>query len=207
MPLRGDARVDNGGMDPTFVPAWPAEPPMHGAVKLRPVAERDVAMARELSTDPYVPHIGTLLPHAGEDEALAWVGRQQERHAAGAGFSFTIVVKETERAVGHCGLWLKELGEGRATAGYSIVPSARGRGLATDALVALTEFAWSIPELFRVALLIEPWNVGSVRTAKRAGYAREGLLRNYQVIAGQRRDMLLYATIRPDRASAMAAET
>lgn len=64
-------------------------------------------------------------------------------------------------------------------------------------MCVLTEFAWSVPGLFRVALYIEPWNVGSVRTAERAGYVREGLLRSHQVIASQRRDMLLYASVRP----------
>src|SRR5699024_3649180 len=59
-----------------------------------------------------------------------WVERQQSRYPALAGFSFTVVKASTDEAVGHCGLWLKELGEGRAAAGYSIVPSARGRGLA-----------------------------------------------------------------------------
>jgi RimJ/RimL family protein N-acetyltransferase len=86
---------------------------------------------------------------------------------------------------------------GRATAGYSIVPSARRQGYAGDALAALTDFGWTLPGLFRVALYIEPWNTGSIRTAECAGYLREGLLRSHQEIAGERRDMLLFAAIRP----------
>jgi RimJ/RimL family protein N-acetyltransferase len=78
-----------------------------------------------------------------------------------------------------------------------VVPSARGRGIATAALIALTKFAWTIPGLHRVQLHIEPGNAASVRTAERAGYQREGLLRSYQAIGGERRDMLLHAAIRP----------
>lgn len=184
-------------MTSSSLPPWPSTPPAFGGVELRAVTERDTGMARELSTDPYVPRVGSLPADADEDEALAWVRRQQRRHTDLAGFSFTIVEASADEAVGHCGLWLKELGEGRAAAGYSIVPSARGRGLAADALVALTAFGWTVPGLFRISLYIEPWNVGSIRTAERAGYAREGLLRSYQEIAGQRRDMLLYAAVRP----------
>lgn len=154
-------------------------------------------MAQELSTDPYVPQLGSLPAHASWDEALAWVERQQGRYAERAGFSFTIADLSTGEAVGHCGLWIKELSDGRATAGYAVVPSARGRGLASDALRALTAFGWTVPGLFRIALYIEPWNAGSVRTAERAGYAYEGILRSHQEIAGQRRDMLLYAATRP----------
>ena len=53
-----------------------------------------------------------------------------------------------------------------------------------------------VPRLHRLELLIEPWNTASVRTAERAGYEREGLLRSYLEIGGRRRDMLLYAVVR-----------
>lgn len=183
-------------MTPLSFPPWPSVPPAHGGVELRAVREGDVNMARELSTDPYVPITGSLPSYASEGQALEWVQRQRDRHTDHAGFSFTVVKAFTGQPVGHCGLWLKELSEGRATAGYSIIPSARGKGLAAEALSALTAFGWTVPHLFRIALYIEPWNIGSVRTAERAGYAREGLLRSHQVIDGKRCDMLLYATVR-----------
>ncbi len=180
------------------LPPWPDAPPRHGGVLLRAVAQSDIAMARDLSTDPYVPLTGSLPENASESEAAAWVVRQQGRHAEGAGFSFSIVDESTARAVGHCGLWLEELAQGRATAGYAVIPSARGRGSARDALMSLTSFAWTLPGLHRVALFIEPWNTGSIRTAERAGYRREGLLASHQEIGGRRRDMLIYARIRTD---------
>jgi [ribosomal protein S5]-alanine N-acetyltransferase len=153
-------------------------------------------MVQELSTDPYVPLIGTLPPNASQQEAEAYIDRQLGRWAEGIGLSFAIAEAGTDRAVGTIGLWLQDLARGRATAGYCVTPSARGRGLAAAALTALTCYAWSIPDLHRIELYIEPWNVGSTSTAERAGYEREGLLRSHQEIGGQRRDMLLYATIR-----------
>ena len=163
---------------------------------LRAFVPADLPLALELSTDPYVPSIGTLPADATEAEAADWTARQQGRWAEGAGFSFAVAEAATGRAVGSVGLWLRQLPEGRATAGYAIAPSARGRGLATAALVAVTRFGWTIPQLHRVELHIEPWNAASVRTAERAGYLREGLLRRHTEIAGERRDMLLYAAVR-----------
>ncbi|MBO3734312.1 GNAT family N-acetyltransferase [Glycomyces niveus] len=185
-------------MTPTSpLPPWPSTPPAHGGVVLRRAREDDLAMVRDLATDDYVPTIGTLPAHADDAEALAWIDRQHRRYDEGTGFSFAIADAETDTAVGQCGLWLSELEAGRATAGYSIAPADRGRGYAGDALTALTAFGWTLPGLFRIALYIEPWNTGSIRTAERAGYAREGLLRSHQEIAGTRRDMLLYAAVRP----------
>src|SRR5699024_2978407 len=43
------------------IPPWPSRAPAHGSVHLREVGPEDVAMARELSTDPYVPQTGSLI--------------------------------------------------------------------------------------------------------------------------------------------------
>jgi RimJ/RimL family protein N-acetyltransferase len=87
-------------------------------------------MALELSTDPYVPSSGTLPAQATEAEAADWIARQRNRWTEGVGFSFAIADLATGLSVGTVGLWLRQLPEGRATAGYSVVRSAQGRGLA-----------------------------------------------------------------------------
>ena len=168
----------------------------YGPVVLREFSAADLLMVQEMSTDPYVPLIGSLPPNASRQEARDYIDRQRGRLAEGTGFSFVIAEAGTGRGVGGIGLWLAGLEHGRATAGYSVIPSARGRGLAAAALTALTCFAWSIQELHRIELYIEPWNAGSVKTAEHAGFEREGLLRSHQEIGGRRRDMLLYAAVR-----------
>ncbi|MBO0906931.1 GNAT family N-acetyltransferase [Arthrobacter sunyaminii] len=177
-------------------PPWPAIDPSHGDVILRRFQDEDAAMAMKLATDPYVPTVGTLPANATQDEALGWVERQRQHHIRGTGLAFSIADAGTGRCLGQIGLWLRELGQGRAQAGYAVSPDARGRGAAANALLALCGFAWSIPELHRIELYIEPWNTASVRTAENAGFSREGLLRSHQEIAGARRDMLLYAVVR-----------
>jgi [ribosomal protein S5]-alanine N-acetyltransferase len=61
----------------------------------------------------------------------------------------------------------------------------------------VTAFGWTLSDLFRIELYVEPRNVGSVRTAEAVAYLREGLLRSHQPIGGRRADMLLYASLRP----------
>jgi RimJ/RimL family protein N-acetyltransferase len=166
-------------------------------VVLRELTQQDIPMALDLATDPYVPLIGSLPARATPEQAADWIERNRRRWAEGAGFSFAVAEAETGRAVGHTGLWLRELDAGRASAGYGIAPGARGHGYAAHALRALTSFAWSVPGVQRVELLIEPWNTASVRTAERAGYVREALLPGHLEIGGRRRDMLLYSVLRP----------
>ena len=178
------------------LPAWPA-PLAAGPVVLRRFRPGDTDMVRDLATDPYVPLIGSLPAHADDDQAAAWIDRQHARWTDGIGFSFAVADATDDQALGTIGLHLHDLGEGRATAGYAVAPRARGRGVATAALTALTAFAWSVPGLHRVALHVEPWNTASLRTAERSGYLREGVLRSYTVIGGSRCDMVLLAAVRP----------
>ena len=181
---------------PGFCVPWPTRPLTHGSVVLREFADADVAVGLELSTDPYVPLISTLPPRATEEQAREWVQRNRERWADGKGFSFAIADAASGRGLGQTGLWLDELPHGRAAAGYFVSPSARGQGVAAQALAALTAFAWTIPDLHRIQLVIEPWNTASLRTAASAGYEREGLLRSYMEIGGRRRDMLVLSALR-----------
>lgn len=185
---------------PIVPPPWPIAPPAHGAVVLRKFADADAEIGQELSRDPYVPLVSTLPPHATREQAQDWVERNRERWATGKGFSFAIADAGSGRGLGQIGLWLDELHHGRASAGYFVAPSARGRGLAAEALIALSTFAWTIPGLYRMQLLIEPWNTASLRTAEHAGYEREGLLRGYMEIGGSRRDMVVWAALRPEPA-------
>lgn len=181
----------------TELPCWPTTPPTYGSVLLREFTEDDAHLAVELGEDPYIPLIGSLPDHPTAAQALEWIHRQRGRLAEGIGLSFAIADAESDNAVGAIGLWLQNLSAGRATAGYSVSPAHRGRGIASSALKAMNTFAWTIPALCRVELYIEPWNGSSIHAAEAAGYQREGLLLSHQEIGGARRDMLLYATTRP----------
>jgi ribosomal-protein-alanine N-acetyltransferase len=175
----------------------PSPAPTFGHVRLRAFEARDVDMVMDLSTDPYVPMTGSLPGHASREDALAYIDRQLGHLDTGYGYSFCVADEDTDEALGGAGLWLAPIAAGRATAGYCVAPRRRGQGIAGQALTALTRFGWTIPELHRIELYIEPWNVASVRTAEVAGFTCEGLLRSHQEIGGKRVDMLLHATLRP----------
>lgn len=180
------------------LPSWPTTPPTQGAVVLREFREQDAHLAVEMGSDPYIPLIGTLPAFPSRQQASEWVDRQRGRLAEGLGLSFAIADAGYGRAIGSIGLWLQNLSAGRATVGYSVSPAHRGRGVASSALQAVTAFGWTIPELHRIELYIEPWNAGSLHVAQTAGYQREGLLRSHNEFGGIRRDMLLHASLRAE---------
>jgi RimJ/RimL family protein N-acetyltransferase len=87
----------------------------------------------------------------------------------------------------------RDIEHGRASVGYWVAASHRRRGYAGRALRVLTDWAATLSDITRLELYVEPFNEPSWRAAESAGYRREGLLHRWQVVAGEPRDMYMYA--------------
>ena len=167
-------------------------------IRLRAFTEADIAVVQAACSDPHIPLITTVPTNDSEEDALAFIARQRDRLITGAGYSFAIADAHTDEAVGQIGLWLRHIDDGRADIGYWIEASHRQAGYATAALGLLTEWAFTIPEVARLELSVEPWNEPSWRLAERLGFRREGLMRQWQTVGDERKDMYLYALLRLD---------
>jgi RimJ/RimL family protein N-acetyltransferase len=82
-----------------------------------------------------------------------------------------------------------------AEIGYWLGCAHWGRGIATAAVRAVTAHALSDLGLKRVYALPFARNVASCRVLEKAGYAREGYLRNAAIKDGELLDEVLYACI------------
>jgi RimJ/RimL family protein N-acetyltransferase len=85
-----------------------------------------------------------------------------------------------------------------AELGYVVVPEARDRGIATEALRLLTEFAFTELGMRRLELFIAVHNEPSKIVAERAGYTREGVLRSAYFKQGRREDTELWSRLPSD---------
>jgi ribosomal-protein-alanine N-acetyltransferase len=47
----------------------------------------------------------------------------------------------------------------------------------------------------RRELYAEPWNQASIQTAEKAGFRGEGLLRSWQAVGGERKDMIMHSLL------------
>jgi RimJ/RimL family protein N-acetyltransferase len=85
-----------------------------------------------------------------------------------------------------------------AELGYLVVPQARGRGVATEALRLLTELAFTELDLVRLELMIAIHNQPSKIVAQRCGYVREGVLRSVYFKQGRREDTEVWSRLARD---------
>jgi RimJ/RimL family protein N-acetyltransferase len=167
-------------------------------VVLRAFTEADVGLVQSVADDPLIPLITTVPTSGSRADALAFIDRQHDRLASGAGYSFAIADETTGEPVGQIGLWLRDLADGRASTGYWIAPGRRRRGYVVAALDAISRWGLSLDGVHRIELHVEPWNEGSWRAAERVGYVREGLLRSFRQIGAERRDLYLYSLLPAD---------
>jgi RimJ/RimL family protein N-acetyltransferase len=87
------------------------------------------------------------------------------------------------------------LDQGSAAVGYWLVPEARGRGAATQAVRLLARWAFAELGLARLELTCGPENEASQHVAERCGFSREGILRSHVPFKGGRRDSVIYSLL------------
>jgi len=111
----------------------------------------------------------------------------------------TIFAIEVEgRAVGSIGYGLrKDVERFSSEIGYWLGEPFWGRGIATEALGAVTDHAIQTHHLIRVFAVPFAWNHASIRVLEKAGYVLEGRMHRSIVKDGKITDQLLYARVVP----------
>ena len=115
-----------------------------------------------------------------QPQPTVWAIEVDGEAAGGIGMELQ---KDVERVSAEIGYWLGE--------------AVWGRGVATEALTAVTAEAFRRFELTRIYALPFADNRASVRVLEKAGYTLEGHLRQSAIKDGTIRDQLLYAAYKP----------
>jgi RimJ/RimL family protein N-acetyltransferase len=109
--------------------------------------------------------------------------------------SFAIDVEGS--AVGGIGIVLKDdIYRRSAEIGYWLGEEFWGRGIVTEALEVMTDYAFSTWDLCRISAGVFEWNPGSVRVLEKAGYQFEGRMRKAVIKDGETIDQLIFAIVR-----------
>ncbi|MFD2169757.1 GNAT family N-acetyltransferase [Tumebacillus lipolyticus] len=105
--------------------------------------------------------------------------------------------KETGQLVGCSGLHRIDWQVRKFEIGYWVRSSFAGRGLITEAVAGITDFAVRKLAANRIEIRTNPENARSIRVAERSGFTLEGTLRRDSFdVTGELRDTLVFAKVR-----------
>ncbi|HBP26844.1 MAG TPA: RimJ/RimL family protein N-acetyltransferase [Alphaproteobacteria bacterium] len=82
--------------------------------------------------------------------------------------------------------------------GYWLSRDANGRGIMTRAVGVMERFCFDALGVNRVEILVDVDNNKSQAVAQRAGYMREGVLRQSMLLRGVPRDMIMFSKIKSE---------
>lgn len=168
------------------------------AIRLRPHRPDDVPAMVEQCRDPEMQRWTTVPAPYEHSHAEQFLDQAIAGWRDGQLLGFAIADPGTDEFLGTIDLRLD--GNGAAAVGFGLHPAARGRGVMTTALRAVTDWAFTHPDL---ELQVLRWNAivgnwASRRAAWHVGFRFEGTLRALVHQRGTRRDAWWASLLRDD---------
>jgi RimJ/RimL family protein N-acetyltransferase len=167
------------------------------ALRLQPLDGRHLDSVRAVVNDPEVARFTRFPAPAPDSFVQEWYARYTAGRQAGTHEAFAAVSPDGS----FLGLALAPHidVEGREMElGYLVPADQRGRGVATELLRQLTDWAFADGNALRASLVIDAQNLASQRVASRAGYLLEGTMRCTYFKQGLRSDVQIWSRLPSD---------
>jgi RimJ/RimL family protein N-acetyltransferase len=167
---------------------------LHGqSVYLRPLEMADLKRCQRWINDPATRStLATFMPTSeiAEREFIENAARNKD------GVVFAIVLAESHRHIGTCGLMGIRWKDRAAEFGILIGETGcRGKGYGTEATELTVRFAFETLNLNRVQLGVFDFNEAGIRAYEKVGFVREGVLRESHFIDGRFVPQVVYSLL------------
>lgn len=143
-------------------------------------------------------YLGMFYPFS-EIEEEEFVKSSWERRKKGTDFIFGICEKENGQLIGTIGLHKVDWKNRNAELGIAIWKKEYwGRGYGTDAIKALLKYAFHELNLHRVYLRVYNFNKRAIRCYEKAGFKKEGVMREAFWRNGEWHDTILMSILQSE---------
>jgi RimJ/RimL family protein N-acetyltransferase len=163
-------------------------------VWLRPMEKADVRRAID---DQELAHYAGFKSPIGGESSEAWFEKLRPKLGESV-FQFVICPLGSTDGIGSCGLRSIDRVDGHAELSIFMFPGSWGRGLGTDAVNALLDFAFGELRLERIYLHVFDYNPRAMRSYEKSGFVREAVLRRARFHRGAHHDVFLMAMLRSE---------
>ncbi len=136
--------------------------------------------------------------HESETQTYNFLCDVCDWYKRGAYFDWAVTLTDGGKMIGTCGFTSFDFEHGRVEVGYVINPDFWGKGVATEAVSAVIEFAFKELGANRVEVHFIEGNNASLRVAEKCGMTFEGYLKQYMLIKGEYKN-IGFAAVTKDR--------
>lgn len=183
---------------------WPFRRLETARLRLRHLDPGDAAAYHGIFSDSETMRFWSGEPIETLDEARDMLDRDLEWVKSGDALCWGIALPESNRLVGKISLYLFSRQNRRAEVGYILDRSHWGRGLMSEALDAVLEFAFDELDLHRVEADVDPDHAASLALLARFGFVREGLFRDRWHVHDRWHDSVMLGLLARDYRAAAA---
>ena len=165
-------------------------------LRLRPLAESDVADVFAVFSDPVVmrywdgPVMTTL------QDAMQYIDHIHHGFRRRDFFQWGIADASTDAVIGTSTLTHLSPIHQRAEIGFALRQTHWGKGFGTETVGAILGFAFGTLNLHRIEADVDPRNDRSLRLLERFGFEREGRLRERYFLHDERQDAVILGLLR-----------
>ncbi|MEJ2385040.1 MAG: GNAT family N-acetyltransferase [Xanthomonadales bacterium] len=177
---------------------WPFRSLESPRLKLRPLAPGDAGAYLDIFSEPEAMLYWTGAPIRSIDEARDLLDRDLEWVKAGDALCWGAALPESDRLIGKVSLYLFSRQNRRAEIGYILDRRYWNRGLMSEALAAVLDFAFDHLELHRIEADVDPDHAASLALLSKFGFRREGLLRERWRVHGAWHDTVMLGLLAGD---------
>lgn len=165
-------------------------------VRLRPIKEEDIWVLHKWVNDPEVIQYTNSYRPVSEMEQKEWFNRSDYFRK---NVVFGIEIVSRKMLIGTCGLFDFDAISRKAELRMKIGEKGyRGKGLGADALSRLLDFGFGDMNLNRIWLRVLVDNEPAVRLYEKAGFIREGVLRQDLYIRDRYRDIQIMGLMKDE---------
>lgn len=164
--------------------------------RLRPVEAHDLDLVTSVNRDPRLAGTSSWFGF-GSDRSRR---EQFDENGFLSDTKGMLIVEDQGEAVGAVSWHEVSYGPGPGSncwnIGVWLHPDGRGRGIGTTAQAQLVDYLFDTTPVERVEAATDVDNVAEQRALDKAGFQREGVLRQVQFRAGELHDLVVYSRLR-----------